>query len=73
VLVTVIVLGAWALGDIDVPGYTPLILAITFFGGLATLGLGIIGQYLWLALRNTRQRPNYLIRTIERFAGETRA
>ena len=37
------------------------------------LGLGIIGQYLWLALRNTRQRPNYLIRTIERFAGETRA
>jgi hypothetical protein len=24
-------------------------------------------------VRNTRQRPNYLIRTIERFAGETRA
>lgn len=69
VLVTVIVLGAWSLGDINVPGYTPLILAITFFGGLTTLGLGIIGQYLWLALRNTRQRPNYLIRTVERFAG----
>jgi glycosyltransferase involved in cell wall biosynthesis len=72
VLVAAIVLGAWSLGGITVPGYTPLILAVTFFGGLTTLGLGIIGQYLWLALRNTRQRPNYLIRNVERFAGATR-
>lgn len=69
VVVAAVVLGAWSAGWITVAGYTPLILAISFFGGLTTLGLGIVGQYLWLALRNTRQRPNYIIRTVERFEG----
>jgi glycosyltransferase involved in cell wall biosynthesis len=69
ILVATIVLGAWTAGLITVQGYTPLILAVTFFGGLTTLGLGIVGQYLWLALRNTRQRPNYIVRTVERFEG----
>jgi glycosyltransferase involved in cell wall biosynthesis len=49
------------LGLIQVPGYTPIVLTIMFFGGLTTAGLGIIGQYLWLALQNTRRRPNYII------------
>ena len=44
----------WALGRIPVLGYTPLMLVITFFGGLTALGLGIIGQYLWLSLQNAR-------------------
>ena len=38
-------------------GYTPLMLVITFFGGLTALGLGIIGQYLWLSLQNARNAP----------------
>ena len=33
----------WALGRIPVLGYTPLMLVITFFGGLTALGLGIVG------------------------------
>jgi glycosyltransferase involved in cell wall biosynthesis len=69
ILVAAVVMGAWSAGWITVQGYTPLILAISFFGGLTTLGLGIVGQYLWLALRNTRQRPNYIIRTVEGFEG----
>jgi glycosyltransferase involved in cell wall biosynthesis len=52
-------------GGIEVPGYTPLILTIVFFGGLTTLGLGVVGQYLWLTLQNTRRRPNYLVNTRE--------
>jgi len=32
---------AWALGRVPVLGYTPLMLVITFFGGLTALGLGI--------------------------------
>jgi len=69
IAVAAVVLGAWSAGWITVQGYTPLILAVSFFGGLTTLGLGIVGQYLWLALRNTRQRPNYIVRTVERFEG----
>ena len=58
--VTVFVM--WLLGRIPVLGYTPLMLVITFFGGLTALGLGIIGQYLWLTLQNTRNRPNYIVK-----------
>jgi len=50
-------------GSIQIAGYTPIVLIIMFFGGLTTLGLGIIGQYLWLSLQNARRRPNFVIRS----------
>jgi glycosyltransferase involved in cell wall biosynthesis len=53
----------WSLGRIPVLGYTPLMLVITFFGGSTALGLGIIGQYLWLSLQNARGRPNFIVKT----------
>ncbi len=52
---------------IAIPGYTPIVLSISFFSGLITLGLGLIGQYLWLALKNTRNRPNFIIQTAQQF------
>jgi glycosyltransferase involved in cell wall biosynthesis len=66
----VIVLIARLRGKVPVPGYTVIVLAILFFGGLITFGLGILGQYLWLSLQNVRGRPNYLIATSERHPGE---
>ena len=68
--VTVFVM--WALGRIPVLGYTPLMLVITFFGGLTALGLGIVGQYLWLSLQNTRRRPNYIVKASTAFTGQRR-
>jgi polyisoprenyl-phosphate glycosyltransferase len=65
-----VVLWAKLRGDIAVPGYTPIVLAVMFFGGVTTFGLGIIGQYLWLALANARRRPNFIIRDVREF-GET--
>ena len=59
---SVLVLVAKLRGDIPVPGYTPIVLATLFFGALTALGLGIIGQYLWLNLQVSRRRPNYIIR-----------
>lgn len=56
------VLIMWSRGRIPVLGYTPLMLAMTFFGGLTALGLGIVGQYLWLALQNARGRPAFIVR-----------
>lgn len=64
-LASVIVLIARIQGKIPVPGYTPVILAIMFFGSLTSLGFGIIGQYLWLALQNSRRRPNYIVQSSE--------
>jgi glycosyltransferase involved in cell wall biosynthesis len=60
----VLVFVMWALGRISVLGYTPLMLVTTFFGGLTALGLGIVGQYLWLTLENSRGRPNYLVKAV---------
>ncbi len=70
------VLVMWSLGRIPVLGYTPLMLVITFFGGSTALGLGIIGQYLWLSLQNSRGRPNFIVKsaaTHERRRGPHRA
>jgi glycosyltransferase involved in cell wall biosynthesis len=66
VVAGVTVLVGYLLGTIPVLGYTPLMLVVTFFGGLTALGLGIVGQYLWLTLQNARRRPNYLVRTIDK-------
>ncbi len=58
-----IVLVGRLMGRIVVSGYTPIILIVAFFGGLTTLGLGLIGQYTWLSLQNARGRPGYIIST----------
>ena len=48
-------------GLIAVPGYTATLLAVLGFGGLNTLGLGIVGTYAWRTYENTKQRPLSMI------------
>jgi polyisoprenyl-phosphate glycosyltransferase len=67
VVAGITVFAAWALGHVPVLGYTPLMLVITFFGGLTALGLGIVGQYLWLSLQNSRGRPNFVVKSVAHF------
>ena len=55
-------------GSIPIAGYTPIVLMIMFFGGLTALGLGIVGQYLWLSLQNVRQRPNFIVHTVQSYS-----
>lgn len=57
----------WLLGRVQVLGYTPLMLMIAFFGGLTALGLGIVGQYLWISIQNTRGRPAFVVKSSETF------
>jgi polyisoprenyl-phosphate glycosyltransferase len=61
----------WALGRIDVPGYTPIVLVIIFFGALNTLGIGILGAYLWRTFENTKGRPQSIVLTEESFGRST--
>ncbi|MBV9084803.1 MAG: glycosyltransferase, partial [Acidobacteriaceae bacterium] len=67
---TVVLVIAKLTGHISVPGYTPIVLAIFFFGALTSLGLGIIGQYIWLNLQHTRARPNYIVHRIDCYVPE---
>lgn len=63
------ILVAKLLGKIEVPGYTPIVLTISFFGALTSFGLGILGQYLWLTLQNARRRPNFIVDRAETIVG----
>ena len=68
-----VVLSARLAGWIRVPGYTPLAILISFYGGLMTFGLGVVGQYIWLTLQNARRRPNYIVRAVCSFGSHPQA
>ncbi|MFN8154594.1 MAG: glycosyltransferase family 2 protein [Bacteroidia bacterium] len=44
-----------------VPGWTSLILAILFIGGVQLISIGIIGEYISRLSANVRKRPLYII------------
>lgn len=64
-----VVLAAWLLGAIDVPGYTPLMLAVLLVGGIVTLGLGVVGSYVWRTFENTKGRPLVIEQAVREFPG----
>ena len=46
---------------IDSPGYTSIMVAVLFFGGINLLSLGMIGEYLGRSYAETRRRPLYIV------------
>lgn len=65
------VLVARVTGSISVPGYAATILVVMFFGGLNSLGIGILGEYLWRTFENTKGRPEYVVFSSTHFIGRT--
>lgn len=51
---------------IDVPGYASLFFAVTFLGGLQLIGIGILGEYVGRTYVESKRRPNYLIKRVDR-------
>lgn len=47
----------------EVAGWASVIMTIVFFGGLQLIILGIIGIYIGKLFMQSKQRPNYIIRT----------
>ncbi len=45
-----------------VPGYASLFVAITFFGSIQLISIGLLGEYIGRIYVETKQRPPYLIR-----------
>ncbi|MBB1361929.1 glycosyltransferase family 2 protein [Shewanella sp. SR44-4] len=50
----------------DVPGYASTVLLILTFGALNMIALGIMGEYIGRIYEEVRQRPLYIIRSINR-------
>lgn len=50
------------LGKATQPGWTSIMVAITFFGGVQMLSLGIIGEYISRIYDESKNRPLYIIK-----------
>lgn len=63
------VLISYFMSGADVPGYFTTILVILGFGTLNLFGLGIIGAYVWRIFENTKDRPQGVVLSAEKFQG----
>lgn len=68
--VALVVAATWWLNGTDVPGYTPIMLAVLLVGFVLILGLGIVGSYVWRAYENTKQRPLTITQSVRAFPGK---
>jgi len=62
VILMVVFLLKYTLGLVKEPGWTTLVLLLTFFSGTILLAVGVIGEYMVRILREVRQRPLYIVR-----------
>jgi glycosyltransferase involved in cell wall biosynthesis len=47
---------------VDVPGYASVFVAVTFFGGLQLIGIGVLGEYVGRSYIESKRRPRFLVR-----------
>jgi glycosyltransferase involved in cell wall biosynthesis len=57
----------------DVGGWASLMLVILLVAGIQILMLGVLGEYLWRNLEETRRRPRFIVETVVDFGGEAPA
>jgi dolichol-phosphate mannosyltransferase len=58
----------FVMGETLVPGWTSLMSAITIFGTIQLLLLGVFGEYLGRVYEQVKHRPLYIIQEIHRAA-----
>jgi glycosyltransferase involved in cell wall biosynthesis len=66
--VGMVILAARIAGAITVPGYAATVLILLLFLSLNSLGLGIIGSYVWRAYESIKRRPGAIVRDVVEIA-----
>ena len=51
----------------EVPGYASLFIAVTFFGSVQLISIGVLGEYIGRIYMETKQRPIYIVRKFHNF------
>jgi glycosyltransferase involved in cell wall biosynthesis len=67
VVAGIVVFVAWATGNVEVAGYTPLMLMLFLLCSSILLALGIVGSYVWRTFENSKRRPGAVPMQHERF------
>ena len=49
------------IGNIEVEGWTTMMIVLLFVSSFQMIALGVLGEYLWRTLDAVRKRPNYVI------------
>lgn len=62
IIYSIIIVIQYILGGSPFEGWAPLMIIILLFSGLQLLVLGLIGEYLWRTLEQTKNRPKYIIK-----------
>ena len=71
-LLEVFFVSAKLFSNMDIPfGFTSLISAILFLGGVQLFTLGVLGQYLGRVYDETKGRPRYLVEDFVNFPGDS--
>lgn len=52
-------------GEIDLQGWTSNMLVVLFVSSFQMIALGIIGEYVWRTLDETRNRPTYVVEKVK--------
>jgi polyisoprenyl-phosphate glycosyltransferase len=65
-------LGIWSLfvkitGFYEVPGWTSIVVVVTFIGGIQLIMLGVIGEYIGDIHAEVKQRPLYVVGELANF------
>lgn len=65
-------IGMWSLvvrlaGFFNVPGWTSILVVVTFIGGIQLIVLGVIGEYIGDIHTEVKRRPLYVVEELENF------
>ena len=61
IIVSIIFIIRWLLGEVAIIGWTSIVLSIWLIGGLNIIILGIVGLYIGKIFEETKHRPHYII------------
>jgi dolichol-phosphate mannosyltransferase len=60
----IVIFISWLTFGIEVQGWVPMMLVLTFTAGLQMTLLGVLGEYLWRTLDEARGRPLFVIDSV---------
>jgi glycosyltransferase involved in cell wall biosynthesis len=65
-LAVILIITSFLFYDVEVAGWTSIMISIWFFGGVQLLFFGLVGEYLGRTFVQTKQRPKFIISDIIR-------